>query len=66
MTSLRRNTNMTEELVIEETGGRERDLGPMTGTERGSEATRASTTAVVGTQDIAVTGAETNTPTDWF
>lgn len=58
-TSRRRNTNTTEELAIGETGGRGRDLGPMTGTERGSVATRANTTAVVDTQDTAVTGAET-------
>lgn len=61
--SLQRNTNTSEELVIEENGGRERDLGPMTGTERGSVATRANTTAVVDTQDTAVTGAETHTHT---
>lgn len=51
-------------MVIEERGGRGRDLGPMTGTERGSVATRANTTAVVGTQDTAVTGAETHSHTD--
>lgn len=59
-TSRRRNTNTTGELAIGETGGRGRDLGPMTGTERGSVATRANTTAVVDTQDTAVTGAETH------
>lgn len=53
---------MSEEVAIEETGGRGRGLGPMTGTERGSVATRANTTAVVGTQDMADIDAET--PTD--
>lgn len=62
MTSLQRNTNMSEQLVIEETGERGKDLGPMTG--RGSVATRANTTAVVGTQDMAVTGAETHNRRD--
>lgn len=61
MTSLQRNTNTNEVLVIEETGGRGRDLAPMTGKERESVATRANTTAVVDTQDIAVTAAETHT-----
>lgn len=62
LTSPQRNTNMTEEVVTEETGGTGTGLDPMTGTERGSVATRANTTVVVGTQDIAVTGAETHTP----
>lgn len=62
MTSLQRNTNMNEVLAIEETGERGRDLAPMTGKEREIVATRANTTAVVDTQDIAVTDAET--PTD--
>lgn len=64
MTLPQRNTNTSEEVVIEERGGRGRDLGPMTGTERGSVATRANTTAVVGTQDTAVTGAETHSHTE--
>lgn len=64
MTSLQRNTNTSEEVVIEEIGGRGKDLGPMTGTERGSVATRANTTAAVDTQGIAVTGAETYTHTN--
>lgn len=59
MTSRQRNTNTSEQLVIEETGERGRDLGPTRGRERGSVATRANTTAAVGTQDTAVTGAET-------
>lgn len=59
LTSHQRNTNTRGELVTEETEGRERDLDPMTGTEIGSVATRANTTAAVGTQDIAATGAET-------
>lgn len=61
LTSHQRNTNTRGELVTEETGGRGRDLDPTTGTERGSVATRANTTAVVGTQDIAGIGAETLT-----
>lgn len=61
MTCLQRNTNMNEVLAIEETGGRGRDPAPMTGKERESVATRANTTAVVDTQDIAVTDAETHT-----
>lgn len=60
LTCLQRNTNTSGELVTEETGGRGRDLGPMTGTERGSVATRANTTAAVDTQDIAATGAKTH------
>lgn len=59
LTSLQRNTNTSEEAVIEETGGTGRGLGLTKGTERGSVATRANTTAVVATQDTAVTGAET-------
>lgn len=64
LTFLQRNTNTSEEAVTEETGERGRGHGPMTGTERGSVATRANTTAVADTQDIAVTAAETaRTPT---
>lgn len=59
MTSPQRNTNMSEVATIEETGERGRDLGPMTGTERGSVATRANTTAVVDILDTAATGVET-------
>ena len=57
---------MSEEVVIGGTGGRGRDLDPTIGKERGSVATRANTTVVVDTQDIAVTGAETyiHTQTD--
>jgi len=62
-TSLQRNTNTSEEAVTEETGGTGRGLGLTTGTERESVATKANTTAVVGTQDIVVTGAETHQQT---
>lgn len=58
LTCPQRNTSMSEAVVTEETGGR--GLGPTTGTEREIAATRANTTAVVDTQDMAVTGAETN------
>lgn len=61
LTSHQRNTSTSGELVTEGTGGRGRDLDPMTGTERESVATRANTTAAVGTQDIAATGAKTLT-----
>lgn len=63
LTSLQRNTNTSEEVVIEETGGTGRGLALTTGTERGSVATRANTTAAVGTQDIVVTDAETHQQT---
>lgn len=49
---------MTEEVAIE-TGGTGSGPDPTTGTERGSVATRANTTAVVGTRDTAATVAET-------
>lgn len=60
LTSLQRNTNTREAVVTEERGGTGRGLGLTTGTERESVATRANTTAAVGTQDIVVTGAETH------
>lgn len=63
LTSPQRNTNMNEEVVTEETGGTGKDLGPTTGTETGSVATKANTTAVVDTQDTVATGAETHTLT---
>lgn len=57
-----RNTNTSVGVTVE-TGGRGRGLAPMTGRERGSAATRANTTAAAGTQDTAVTGAETHSHT---
>lgn len=49
---------MSEEVAIAVTEGRGRGLDPMTGTGRGIVATKANTTAAVGTQDIAATDAE--------
>lgn len=51
-----RNTNMSAEVTAATEG---RGPGPTTGTERGSAATRANTTAAVDTQDTVVTAAET-------
>lgn len=64
-TSLQRNTNTSELLVTAAKGGR--GLAHTRETERGSVATRANTTAAVGTQDMAVTGAKMQlTVKDWL